>query len=87
MTDVPKNDDENEIKHLKIVYLECYKTVCSGMRQHVYTQSSSGYLYLKICFQKYLKIEDIRLASCMDCFVIFIELFPTPSLTTATELN
>lgn len=54
----PKND-ENETKQLKAVYLECYKTVCRGMRQHVHTQSSGGYLYLKICFQKYLKIEDI----------------------------
>lgn len=86
MTTLPKND-ENETKQLKAVYLECYKTVCGGMRRHVYTQSSGGYLYLKICFQKYLKIEDIQLAACMDCFLIFKELFSTPRSVTATEVS
>ena len=87
MTALPENYDENEMKQPQVIYLACYKTVCRGMRQHVYTQSSGGYLYLKICFQKYLKIKDAQLATCTDCFLIFIELFPTPSLVTATEVT
>lgn len=35
------NDDKTEIKQLKVVYLQYYKTACSGVRAHAYIQSSS----------------------------------------------
>lgn len=47
--------------------------------------SRAAIVYLFI--QNYLKIEDMHLATCKDCFLIFIELFPTPSLVTATEVS
>lgn len=30
-------------------------------------------LYLKMCFQKYVKMEDVQLVTHMDYFLIFME--------------
>lgn len=44
MTVLSTNDAVNEIKQLKVVYLEYYKTVYRCMRQHVYTHPEQQWL-------------------------------------------
>lgn len=76
MTVLSTNDAVNEIKQLKVVYLEYYKTVYETACIH--TPRAAVVIYTSKYAFKSLKTEDIQLATCTACFLMFMELFPTP---------
>lgn len=78
------NDDETEIKQLKAVYLQCYKTACCGVRAQVYIQSSSLSI-LENMLPKVFKNRGCAAGHLRGLFFHFHR--AGPSLLTATDLN
>lgn len=85
MTVLSTNDAVNEIKQLKVVYLEYYKTVYETACIH--TPRAAVVIYTSKYAFKSLKTEDIQLATCTACFLMFMELFPTPGWVTITDVG